>query len=339
MSLIACLRQFFEQYLPRVKGASLRTTETYRHALRLFLKFAAVYRAKPVKALQLEDLAFEMLYAFLNHLEEDRANSARTRNNRLAALKSFARMIRLLYPEHRKTAEMILAVPQKRCQKPLVGFLSHDDMLKVFASVNLKRQDGFRDYAILHLLYDSGARASEAAALNLSDFDPQKRTLAILGKANHYRLLTLWPKTAQLLTRYIKQYRPLPRPLHTNALFLNQRREQITRHCVYRTCRIHLEKSLDAKQLKYINPAHSFRHSCAVNLLLSGASLTDIKNHLGHEKLESTMIYLHLNLQKKNEIQKRFIEYTRASLGDDPVLNELLDWEKKEEVLGWLDTL
>jgi integrase len=100
-----------------------------------------------------------------------------------------------------------------------------------------------------------------------------------------------------------------------------------------------LEKSLDSKQLKYINPAHSFRHSCAVNLLLSGASLTDIKNHLGHEKLESTMIYLHLNLQKKKEIQKRFIEYTRSSLGDDPVLNELLDWEKKEEVLGWLDTL
>jgi site-specific recombinase XerD len=85
---------------------------------------------------------------------------------------------------------------------------------KVFASVNLKRQDGFRDYAMLHLLYDSGARASEAAGLNLSDFDPEKRTLAILGKANRYRLLTLWPQTAQLLTRYIKRYRPSVLSIH-----------------------------------------------------------------------------------------------------------------------------
>jgi site-specific recombinase XerD len=339
MSLTACVQQFFEEYLPRIKGASLRTMECYRHALSLFLKFASSYREKPVKELRVEELTFDMIYAFLNHLEDDRNNSPRTRNNRLAALKSLARMIRLLYPEYRKTAEMILAVPQKRCQKRLVGFLSHDDVLKVFSSVNLKRQDGFRDFTLLHLLYDTGARASEAAALNLSDFNPGKRTLAILGKGNRYRMVPLWPKTTRLLTRYIERYRTAPKVLHKDALFVNQRREQITRHGVYRICLAHLRKSLDPKQLKYINPAHSFRHSCAVNMLLSGASLTDIKNHLGHEKLESTMIYLHLDLRKKKEAQKRFIDYTRSSFGDDPVLNQFLDWEKKEEILGWLDTL
>jgi site-specific recombinase XerD len=339
MSLSDCVLQFFQQYLPRIKGASPRTIDSYRHALSLFLKFAAAHQEKPVKELQVEELTFDMMYAFLNHLEDYRNNSARTRNNRLAALKSLARMIRLLYPEHRKTAEMILAVPQKRCQKRLVGFLSHDDALKVFASVNLRRQDGFRDFTLLHLLYDSGARASEAAALNLSDFDPGKRTLAILGKGNRYRLVPLWLKTTQLITRYIAGYRSEPKVLHRHALFVNQRRERITRHGVYRICLTHLEKSLDAKQLKYINPAHSFRHSCAVNMLLSGQSLTDIKNHLGHEKLESTMIYLHLDLTKKKEVQKRFIEYTRSSLEDDPVLNQLLDWDKKDEILGWLDSL
>lgn len=339
MNLIICVQQFFEEYLPRIKGASGQTIESYRLSLSLFLKFSSAHREKPVKELQVEELTFDMIYAFLNHLEDDRNNSARTRNNRLAALKSLARMIRLLYPEHRKTAEMILAVPQKRCQKRLVGFLSHDDVLKVFSSVNLKKQDGFRDYTLLHLLYDTGARASEAAALALSDFDPEERTLAVLGKGNRYRLVPLWPKTTQLLTRYIGRYRPDSGVLHKDALFVNQRRERITRHGIYRICRAHLKKSLDPKQLKYINPAHSFRHSCAVNMLLSGASLTDIKNQLGHEKLESTMIYLHLNLQKKREVQKRFIEYTRSSFSDDPVLNQFLNWEKKEEILGWLDTL
>lgn len=74
-------------------------------------------------------------------------------------------------------------------------------------------------------------------------------------------------------------------------------------------------------------------------MLLTGASLTDIRNQLGHEKLESTMVYLHLNVQKKKEIQKRFIEYTRSGLDDDPAITQLLDWENKEEILRWLDTL
>jgi len=339
MILADCVRQFFEQYLPRIKGASPRTIDSYRHALSLFLKFTSGYLEKPVKELGAEQLTFDVIYAFLNHLEGDRNNSARTRNIRLAAIKSLARMIRLLYPEHRKIADMILAVPRKRYQKPLMGFLSHEEVLKVFAAVDLKKKDGFRDYTLLHLLYDTGARASEAAALKLTDFDPGKRTLAILGKGNRYRLVALWPRTTQLLSRYIKRYRPAPAPLHKEALFVNQRRQGMTRHGIYRICRAYLEKSIDPKQLRYINPAHGFRHSCAVNMLLSGSSLTEIKNHLGHEKLESTMVYLHLNLQKKREIQKRFIEYTRASISDDPVLNDFLDWQNKEEILRWLDTL
>lgn len=339
MSLADCVLQFFQQYLPRIKGASPRTIDSYRHALSLFLKFAASHQKRSVRQLRIDDLSFELLHAFLNHLEDNRNNSARTRNNRLAALKSLARMIRLLYSEHRKIAEMILSIPQKRCQKRLMGYLCHDDVLKVFAAVNLRERDGFRDYTLLHLLYDTGARASEAAALTLSDFDLKKRTLAILGKGNRYRVVLLWPRTAQLLSCYIKRYRPEPRLLYKDALFINQRRQAITRHGIYRICLGYLRKSIDAKQLEYLNPAHGFRHSCAVNMHLSGASLTDIKNHLGHEKLESTMVYLHLNLQRKREIQKRFIEYTRANMDDDPIINQFLDWENKEKVLGWLDTL
>lgn len=339
MSLIECVRYFFQAYLPQIKGASRQTVETYRHALALFLKFAAAHQKKSVNQLRIEQLSFELITAFLNHLENERQNSARTRNNRLAALKSLARMIRLVYPEHRKIAEMILAVPQKRRRKPLMGFLSHEEVLKVFAGVDLKKPDGVRDYTLLHLLYDTGARASEIAALMVSDFDPEKKTLAILGKGNRYRMVSLWPRTAQLLSRYIARYRPSPKMFDSEALFVNQRRQRITRHGIYRICRACLRKRLDEKQLRYIHPVHGFRHSCAVNMLLSGASLTEIKNQLGHEKLESTMVYLHLNIQRKREIQKRFIEYTQANISDDPILNQLLDWEKKEKILDWLDTL
>ncbi len=248
-------------------------------------------------------------------------------------------MIRLLYPEHRQTAEMILNIPQKRCQKRLIGFLTHDEVLKVFGAVDLKRKEGFRDYTILHLLYDSGARASEIAALKLEDFDPQKRTLAVLGKGNRYRLIALWPKTTVLVKWYIENYRLAAKVLYKDSLFLNQRKEPLTRHGIHRICKKHLKKSFTEKRLKYINPVHSFRHSCAVNMLLSGASLTEIKNHLGHENLGSTMIYLHMNLPQKREVQKRFIEYTQSNLSDDSKIDELIDWENKEEILNWLDSL
>ncbi|MBM3205797.1 integrase [Candidatus Shapirobacteria bacterium] len=339
MTIAECLLNFFSKYLPQLKGASKKTAESYRHSLSLFLKFAASYQKTSVNKLQIQDLSFDMIFSFLNHLESQRKNCARTRNNRLAALKSFAKMIRMLYPQYRTIAEMISAVPQKRCQKRLIGFLTNDEILMVFNSVNLKKKDGFRDYALLHLLYDSGARAAEIAEIKLDDFDPDKKTLAILGKGNRYRIIALWPKTTTLLKRYIDDHRPQPKPLHKNILFVNQRREPMTRHGIYNICRNYLKKSLPEKLLKNINPAHSFRHSCAVNMLLSGASLTEIKNHPGHENLSSTMVYLHLNLKKKTEVQKRFIEYTRSSYIEDPKINELIDWKNKEEILNWLDTL
>jgi len=250
-----------------------------------------------------------------------------------------AKMIRLMYPQHRKLAETILAIPQKRTQKQLIGFLYPDEMLKVFQGVALTKKDGFRDYTILHLMEDSGTRASETATLNLDYFDPQNHTLAILGKGNRYRQIKLEPKTVQLIKLYIAKYRTQPKPLYQHRLLINQRGEEFTRHGIYRICKKYLHMSLSPKRLKYINPAHSLRHSCAVRMLSCGNSLSDIKNRLGHENIESTMVYLHLDLRRKRQVQKAFIAYTQSHLTEDPKINELIDWENKKEILEWLDSL
>jgi integrase/recombinase XerD len=335
MKLSVCLHQFFGQYLPRIKGVSEHTIKTYRDTFSLFLPFAAQYHSVKIDSLRLKHLSSGLICAFLDHLETDRNNIARTRNLRLATLKSFAKMIRLMYPEKRKIAERILNIPQKRTQKLLIGFLYQEEML----TVDLKRKGGFRDYALLHLLYDSGARATEIATLNLDYFDPQKKTLAILGKGNRYRLIELWPKTAQLINSYITKYRTRPKPLHRHRLFINQRGEELTRHGIHRICQKHLSRALSPKRVKQLNPAHGFRHSAAMNMLCSGASISDIKNRLGHEKLQSTMIYLHLDLSRRRQVQKKFIEYTQSILAGDPKIEELLDWENKQETLAWLDSL
>jgi len=248
----------------------------------------------------------------LNELQEERKNLPKTRNNRLAAIKSFAKMIRLMYPE---------------------------EILQVFQSVDLKRKEGFRDYTILHLLYDSGARASEIATLNLDYFNSKEKTLLILGKGNQHRLIEIENKTSQLLQLYIRQYRTTPKPQYQHRIFINQRGEEFTRHGIFCICNKYLTQTLTPKRLKYISSVHSFRHSRAVNMLYRGRDLTEIMNRLGHDNLKTTSIYLKLDLRHRRDIQKKLIRYFESILVLDPKIEELLGFENDDDLMNWLDTL
>jgi len=339
MKFSVCIHKFFGQYLPQIKGVSECTIKTYRDTFTLFLPYAAQYRSIKIDSLKMKHISSRLIIDFLNHLEKKRNNAVITRNQRLAAIKSLAKMIRLIYPEYRDAADRILNIPSKRYQKNLVGFMSQEEILNIFASVDIKKKDGFRDYTILHLLFNSGARASETALLKLDYIDYKKNSLIIVGKGNRFRQIQLWPKTVELIKKYISKHRTAPKPLYRDRIFINQRREELTRHGIYRICQKYMSKILDPKRLRYLNPVHSFRHSCATNMLASGFSITDIKNHLGHDNLQSTMIYLNLNLHHKREVQKKFNQYTQSMLRNDPKINELIDWENKQDVLTWLDSL
>jgi integrase/recombinase XerD len=339
MKLSPCIHRFFDQYLTHVKGVSPHTVKAYRDAFKLFLPFAAKYYNIKIGSLRVELISSELIIAFLEGLQRERKNLVKTRNQRLAALKSFAKMLRFMYPEQKAVADTILNIPQKRAQRPLVGFLYQNEILEVLRAVDLKKKDGFRDYVFLHLLYDSGARATEMATLNLDYFNPQQKTLAILGKGDRFRLIGLEPKTSQLLQLYVKKYRATPKPLYQHRLFINQRGEELTRHGIYRICKKYLDKALPPKRLKYINPVHSFRHSRAVDMLYAGYPITDIKNRLGHDNIQSTTIYLHLDLNRRRHIQRRFIEHMKSVLTDDPKIDELLQWENEGNLMAWLDSL
>ncbi len=339
MKLSSCLLEFFNQYLPRIKGTSEQSIKAYRQTFSLFLYFLAGYHSIKIKSLNIEHLSADAVLSFLYHLETQRKNTVQTRNNRLAVIKSLAKMIRFMHPDKKQIAEALLNIPQKRAQKKIMGFLYPDEIMNVFKTVNLKEKEGMRDYTILHLLYDSGARASEIATLDLGYFDPVNETIAVLGKGNRYRLINLWPKTASLITDYILNYRIDPIPLFGQRLFINQRKMELTRHGINKICRKYLAKALPPKRLMGMSPAHCFRHSCAVNMLISGDPISDIKNRLGHRDVESTMAYLHIDLSRKRDIQKRFIEYTQSKITHDKKIEDFIDWENNEETLAWLDSL
>lgn len=339
MKLSPLIHQFFDQYLPHIRGVSHQTVQGYRDAFRIFLPFAASFYKIKVHSLRVEHISRELIVAFLEDLEKGRKNLVKTRNQRLAALKSFAKMIRSMYPQQREVARIIQSIPLKRSQKALIGILYQDEILQVFQSVDLKQKEGFRDYTLLHLIYDSAARASEAATLNLDYFDPRKKTLAILGKGNRFRLIQLETKTCELLQLYIRKYRNTPRPLYKDRLFISQRGEELTRHGIYRICRKYLEKALSPKRLQHINPVHSFRHSRAVDMLYSGHPITYIQNYLGHDSIQSTTIYLHLDLDKRRHIQKRFARHMQSVLTEDSKIDDLLKWENEGDLMTWLDSL
>lgn len=330
---------FFNQYLTHIKGLSPHTVKAYRDAFKILLPFAAKYHGIKIESLRLEHISSDLVLSFLNQLEKKRNNRPVTRNNRLAAIKSFAKMIRLTYPQQHELADTILNIPQKRFLKPLVGFLYDDEILKVFGSVDIRTKEGFRNYVLLHLLYDSAARASEIAKLHLDYFNPEQETMAILGKGNRPRLVRLEPKTVQLLDLYISQYRIAPRPSYQHRLFINQRGEGLTRHGIYRICKKHLSMVLSPKRLKTISPVHSFRHSRAMDLLYQGKAITDIQNWLGHDNVQSTTLYLQLDLNRKRHIQKQLIDYMQSDLAIDHKLDELFEGENMQDIMDWLDSL
>lgn len=339
MKLTTCLHQFFSNYLPHIKGVSQHTIRAYRDAFTLFIPFAANRLKIKTGSLMLDHLTPDMVLAFLVNLEQKRQNAPVTRNHRLAAIKSLAKMIQFMHPEKKDVVEKIMAIPQKRYQRKLIGFLYPDEIFKVMQSVDLYPQEGFRDYCLLVLLYDSGARATEVATLNLDYFNQEQRTLVILGKGNRFRQITLMPETSVLLKNYIDKYRKEPKPAYRHRLFINQRGKELTRHGIYRVCKKYLTAALPPKRLKSLSPVHSFRHSCAMSMLSSGCSLSDIRIQLGHEDLKATMVYLQLDLTHKRKVQKKFTEFNRSVLIDHPKINALFNAQNKDEIMAWLDNL
>jgi integrase/recombinase XerD len=339
MRLSAAIHQFFSRYLPHIKALSPRTIKAYRDTFKLFLAYAANYHGIKISSLQIAHLRIEVILDFLDSLEKRRQNSAKTRNSRLAALKSLAKMIRFMYPEQRQLADKILSIPQKRSQRQLIGFLYPHEIDQILQAVDLNNALGVRDYCLLQLLYDSGARATEIATLNLDYFNVHNQTLAILGKGNRYRQIELAAKTVRLLSLYIAKYRVKAKPAYQHRLFINQRGRQLTRHGIYRLCKKYLQMALPPKRLKDINPVHSFRHSCAVNMLAEGHPVSDIRNKLGHEDIQSTMVYLQLDLAKRKKIQQQFIQHVQSNVTENPEIEELIDWQNKDDIMAWLDDL
>lgn len=338
-SLRKLLEYYFKDFLINQRGLSANTISSYKETFKLFVPWLIEYTG--ASNLTIDDIDLFKIMEFLKFLEGERGNSITTRNARLAAIKSFFRMCYLLHSDTKKTFDGVMFIPFKRSHKPLIHYFEHEDALKITNRINIRTLLGFRDYAIINLLYDAGCRASEIGDLKIDCFDSKDRTLEIIGKGNKWRKIDLWPRTCQILDKYLKKARITPLPLYRNHLFINQRGGAVTRSGVFKICQRHAQKPDDLKKplpSAKIQAVHSWRHSAAINMIRQGRSLLEVKTRLGHASYETTAKYLGMDLTIKRNRMDEFVKYISQFIEDEE-LSVVAEWNQKQDVIDYIKSL
>jgi integrase/recombinase XerD len=299
------LQGFFSDYLLTHKRASPQTIAAYRDTFRLLLNSLHETTKRQPSALRLIDLDAPTILSFLDRLEQERGNSVRSRNARLAAIRSFFRFVAFRDPESISLATRVLAIPVKRTTHKLVGHLSREEVEALLAAPDQSSWTGRRDHALLLTLYNSGARVSEIIALKRSQVSFGATTfIQIRGKGRKERTVPLWTKTSRILQTW---FRGINRFSGSDFAFPNARGGPLSR---YGVCYL-IDRAYDiacancpSLKNKSVSP-HLFRHSTAMHLLQSGVDLAVIALWLGHESIETTHIYVEANLElKERALQK-----------------------------------
>ncbi len=321
------LRRFLLEHVVQERNLSHNTQQSYRDTLTMLLPFVADRAEISLDSLRVIDLSANRVRAFLAHLEQVRKVSVSTRNQRLAAIHALARFIAEHSPQHVAWAGEVRTVPFKKTVRKLLSYLDKHEVEALLMVPDRSTVQGQRNYALLLFLYNSGARASEAANLCISDLNldtrrPLTASVRILGKGGKVRRCPLWEQTASELAQIVKGRAPEQR------VFLNRRRESLTRfgiHALIKRCVVQAGEHIPSLLTKRIGP-HTLRHSTATHLLRAGVDLNTIRAWLGHVSLDTTQIYAEIDLEAKARALDRcqMPETKRATLESSEGLMQFL---------------
>jgi site-specific recombinase XerD len=295
------VKRFLLEYLISVRNLSRNTQHSYRDTFRLILPFLSEQVKKPIDKLEIDNVTQDRVKGFLSHLEFYRKCSVSTRNQRLAAIHAFAHFVGLNSPEHVEWCRQLRTIPFKKSKRTLITYLDKPEMDALLSAPDLSSSQGNRDHALLLFLYNTGARADEAAQSIIQDLSiahAQKRDISIVtirGKGNKLRRCPLWQKTAKTLEGFITGRAP------SEHVFLNRCGEPLTRFGIHTMVKRYVEKILPqfpSMKQKRVSP-HTIRHTTATHLLQSGVDINTIRAWLGHVSINTTNIYAEVDLEMK----------------------------------------
>jgi len=295
------VRRFLLEHLVGERNLARNTQRSYRDSLALLIPFIANQTHKEVDQLEIGHLTAEHVRQFLQHLEEARRCSVPTRNQRLAAIHALAHFIAERGPEHIEWCGQIQAVPFKRAAKASITYLEKSEMDALLAAPDRNSPQGRRDYALLLFLYNTGARADEAAQLSIGDLRlagaPRRdhSSVQIRGKGNKLRFCPLWAHTVRELDLLVGEKAP------TEHVFMNRCGQPLTRFGIHTMVKRYVRRvstTMPGLAAKRVSP-HSIRHTCATHLLRAGVDINTVRAWLGHVSLDTTNVYAETDLETK----------------------------------------
>ena len=324
------IKRFLSHYLPLQKGLAANTILAYRDSIKLLICYTADRLNKSVEDLCVEQIDQSLVLDYLDYLEKSRGCTTRTRNARLAAIRTLFGFIAREEPSLLLHCQSIRTIPLKRAQHKTVGYLEENEMQAMLDSVEMTSRTGMRDNALILLLYNTGARVSEIVNLKETDLRLNSNGhINILGKGNKFRSCPLWPETVDALKAYLTQRTPKD-PL-MQQLFLNANGSPITRFGIryvidkYTTA---ARKSCPSIQNKTIS-THTIRHTTAMHLLRAGNDINMVGYWLGHVDTNTTHIYVEIDMDMK----RKMLGKTKA-----PAIKKTLPWQKPD-ILEWLENV
>jgi site-specific recombinase XerD len=327
-ALAPLLEAFFTERLLRQRRASPHTIAAYRDTFRLLLRFAQTRLKKTPSQLLLGEIDVALISAFLDHLENERHDSPRTRNARLAGVRSFFRYISTLEPAHSAMIQRVLTLPQKRFERNLVTFLTSAETEALLAAPDQQRWLGRRDHALLLLAVTTGLRVGELVSLRCADLElghgPHVRCY---GKGRKERCTPLTPEVARVMRTWLRERKRVK----GDPLFPSLRNQSLSSDAVQKLVAKYAnaaEKKCRSLNAKHITP-HVLRHTAAVRLLQAGVDRSVIALWLGHEQIETTQIYLAADLSMKE----------RALARTSAVPTHLVRYRPNDELLAFLQGL
>ncbi len=323
VTLPKLVQDFFEKHLTTERNASPNTVLAYRDALKLFLRHAAQRMGCAVDRLDHAILDVDVVRSFLGWLEKERECGARTRNQRLAAIKAFARYVASVAPEHLERCRRIRELAPARIEQPEVEYLDDDEILELVKAIGPAAQA--RDRALLLLLYNTGARVQEIVDLDLCDIrlDPVP-VVTIEGKGRKQRTLPLWDRTVEVLEQWLAE-----RGNDDGPLLLNAQDQRLSRSGVaYILRKLAVRARLCARHARRVTP-HVIRHTTAMHLLQAGVDITTIAAVLGHSQLATVHGYVAIDLRMKQKALAATTALPELTQGQFP----------NGDLLTWLDGL